>query len=97
MNIKELNSEGLKKVFQVTISNADFENKIEAKINTLSKTTKLPGFRVGKAPKAMLMQKFRPAVLGEVLDDMIRSASEEALKSKDITPAENIAQYSPNE
>jgi len=87
MNIKELNSEGLKKVFQVTISNADFENKIEAKINTLSKTTKLPGFRVGKAPKAMLMQKFRPAVLGEVLDDMIRSASEEALKSKNITPA----------
>lgn len=87
MNIKELNSEGLKNVFQVTISNADFENKIEAKINTLSKTTKLPGFRVGKAPKAMLMQKFRPAVLGEVLDDMIRSASEEALKSKNITPA----------
>jgi len=87
MDIKELKSEGLKKVFQVTISNGDFENKIDAKINTLSKTTKLPGFRAGKAPKAMLMQKFRPAVLGEVLDDMIRNASEEVLKSKNITPA----------
>ena len=87
MNVKELNSEGLKKVFQVTINSGDFENKVDNKINVLSKTTKLPGFRPGKAPKAMLKQKFRPAVLGEVLDEMIREASEEVLKTNNITPA----------
>lgn len=87
MNIKELKSEGLKKVFQVTIASADLENKIEKKISSLSKTTKLPGFRPGKAPKAMLMQKFRPSVLGEALDESINEAAGEVLTSKKITPA----------
>ena len=87
MNIKELKSEGLKKVFQVTINSGDFENKVDAKINVLSKTTKLPGFRPGKAPKAMMKQKFRSAVLGEVLDEMIRETSQEVLSSQKISPA----------
>ena len=87
MNVKELKSSGLKKVFQITIANADFENKVEKKINALAKTTKLPGFRPGKAPKAMLMQKFRPSVLGEALDDMINESATEVLTSKKLTPA----------
>ena len=87
MNAKELKSDGLKRVFAVTIKNIDFENKISNKISALSKTTKLPGFRPGKAPKAMLMQKFRPAVLGEALDEMINEAAGEVLTSKKLTPA----------
>ncbi len=87
MNAKELKSEGLKRVFAVTIKSEDFENKISNKISALSKTTKLPGFRPGKAPKAMLMQKFRPAVLGEALDEMINEAAGEVLTSKKLTPA----------
>lgn len=87
MSVKELKSEGLKRVFQITIKNADFENKINRKIETLSKTTKLPGFRPGKAPKAMLMQKFRPSVLGEVLDEAVNGAVNEVLSSKKLTPA----------
>lgn len=87
MNVKELKSEGLKKVFQITISHTDFENKVADKVSALAKTTKLPGFRPGKAPKAMLMQKFRPTVLGEALDDMVNQAAGEVLVSKKITPA----------
>ena len=87
MNVKELKSDGLKKSFQITISSADFENKVDAKVTALGKTTKLPGFRPGKAPKAMLMQKFRPAVLGEVLDDMVNASVNEVLTSKKLIPA----------
>jgi len=87
MNVKELKSEGLKKIFQVTVKNADFEGKIASKIDKLAKTTKLPGFRPGKAPKAMLMQKFRPTVLGEALDEAINEAANEVLTSKKLVPA----------
>ncbi|MBR1605450.1 MAG: trigger factor [Alphaproteobacteria bacterium] len=87
MNAKELKSEGLKRVFEVTVKNSDFEDKIDAKIQNLSKTTKIPGFRPGKAPKAMLMQKFRPAVLGETLDEVINSAANEVLTKNKMTPA----------
>ncbi len=87
MNVKELKSDGLKKAFQVTIKSSDFESKVDAKVTTLGKTTKLPGFRPGKAPKAMLMQKFRPSVLGEVLDEMINASVNEILTSKKLVPA----------
>lgn len=87
MNAKELKSDGLKKIYQVTIKSSDFEAKVDAKVASLGKTTKLPGFRPGKAPKAMLMQKFRPAVLGEVLDDMINAAAGEVLSSNKLIPA----------
>ncbi len=87
MNVKELKSEGLKKAFQVTINAADFEKKVDDKIAAVSKTTKIAGFRPGKAPKAMLKQKYRTAVLGEVLDEVVRDAVEETLKAQKIVPA----------
>ena len=87
MNITELKSEGLKKEFKISIPAADFEKQVDAKINQIAKTTKIPGFRPGKAPKEMLKQKYRASVLGEVLDEAVRNATEEVIKSKKLTPA----------
>ena len=86
MKATELKSEDLKKEYSVVISAADFEKEIDAKISQIAKTTKIPGFRPGKAPKAMLKQKYRASVLGEVLDDMVREATEEVIKSNKLNP-----------
>lgn len=87
MNVTELKSEGLKKEFTVSVPAADFEKQVDAKINQIAKTTKIPGFRPGKAPKEMLKQKYRASVMGEVLDEAVRNATEEVIKSKKLTPA----------
>lgn len=86
MKATELKSEGLKKEYSVVISAADFEKQVDAKINQVAKTTKLPGFRPGKAPKEMLKQKYRASVLGEVLDEAVREATEEVIKSNKLNP-----------
>ncbi|MBP5399801.1 MAG: trigger factor [Alphaproteobacteria bacterium] len=62
---------GLQKVFNATISNKDFETKVDAALERLAKTTKIAGFRPGKAPKAMISQKYRASVMGEVLDEAV--------------------------
>lgn len=86
MKATELKSEGLKKEYSVVIPAADFEKQVDAKINQVAKTTKLPGFRPGKAPKEMLKQKYRASVLGEVLDEAVREATEEVIKSNKLNP-----------
>lgn len=87
MKITEKKSKGLNKEYQAVIPAADFEKEVDAKLEKLAKTTKLPGFRPGKAPKSMLKQKYRANVLGEVLDDMLRKGADEVIKQNNLRPA----------
>lgn len=87
MKVTETKSKGLNREYQAVIPAADFEKEIDAKLDALSKTTKLPGFRPGKAPKAMLKQKYRASVLGEVLDEMLRQAADSIVKDNKLRPA----------
>ncbi len=86
MKATELKSEKLKKNYSVVIPAADFEKNIDSQIAKIAKNTKIPGFRPGKAPKEMLKQKYRASVLGEVLDDMVRDATEEVIKENKLNP-----------
>ncbi len=87
MKVTETKSKGLNKEYKVVIPAADFEKEVDAKIERISKTTKLPGFRPGKAPKAMLKQKYRASVLGEVLDEMLKNSADEIIKENKLRPA----------
>ena len=87
MKVTETKSKGLNKEYKVVIPAADFEKEVDAKIERISKTTKLPGFRPGKAPKAMLKQKYRASVLGEVLDEMLKNYADEIIKENKLRPA----------
>ena len=87
MKVTETKSKGLNKEYKAVIEVADFEKEVDAKIDQIAKTTKLPGFRPGKAPKAMLKQKYRASVLGEVLDEMLKNAADEIIKNNKLRPA----------
>nr|QIM10322.1 trigger factor [uncultured Alphaproteobacteria bacterium] len=84
MKVKELKSDGLQKKYAVTIENEEFESKVDAKLDHIAKTTKIPGFRPGKAPKEMLKQKYRSSVLGEALDEVINEATNNVIKDNGL-------------
>lgn len=86
MNVTETKSEGLKKEFKVVIPAKDFDKEVDAKINEVSKSVKLPGFRPGKAPKEMLKQKYKASVMGEVVEDVIRKSTDKLVKDKNLRP-----------
>lgn len=87
MKVTEGKSKGLVKEFKAVIPAADFEKEVDARIEKVAKQTKLPGFRPGKAPKAMIKQKYRGSVLGEVLDDMIRQGADQIIADNKLRPA----------
>lgn len=84
MKVKKLKSDGLQKKYAVTIENEEFENKVDAKLSHIAKTTKIPGFRPGKAPKEMLKQKYRSSVLGEALDEAVNEAVNTVIKDNGL-------------
>lgn len=87
MNVTELKSEGLKKEYKVVVPAQDFEKEVDAKIAQIAKTAKLPGFRAGKAPVAMLKKQYKDSVTGEVLEDLVRKTTDEIIKDKQLRPA----------
>lgn len=84
MKVKELKSEGLQKKYAVTVAADEFEAKVESKLDQIAKTTKIPGFRPGKAPKEMLKQKYRSSVLGEALDEVVSEAANNVIKENSL-------------
>lgn len=87
MNVKEEKAKGLNKKYTVTLAAADFAAAVDKKLAQVAKNVKLPGFRAGHAPKAMIEQKYRPSVLGEVLDDMVRDATNKVIADNNLRPA----------
>ncbi|MBP5215110.1 MAG: trigger factor [Alphaproteobacteria bacterium] len=87
MKVKENKTKGLNKKYTVTIEAADFAAAMDKKLAEVAKNVKMPGFRAGKAPKAMIEQKYRHSVLGEVLDDMIRNATNKVIDDNKLRPA----------
>ncbi len=87
MQVKDIKSEGLKIELEVTVPANDIKKKQEVRLKEVGKTAKLPGFRPGKVPMAMLEQKYGRAVMGEVLELVVNDATAKVLKDKNIRPA----------
>ncbi|MGO1117637.1 trigger factor [Rhodovibrionaceae bacterium A322] len=87
MQVTETLSEGLKREFNVVISAADLDEKINARLDEVGKTVKIPGFRPGKVPAGLLKQRFGQSVLGEVLEGSVNSSSQQVLNERGLKPA----------
>ncbi|MBP5615983.1 MAG: trigger factor [Alphaproteobacteria bacterium] len=87
MKVSEEKSKGLTLKFKATIEAADFEKQVQLQIQKLAKQTKLPGFRPGKAPTAIINQKFRSTALGEALDSAIQKGVSDILTQKKLRVA----------
>lgn len=86
MNIKEVKSEGLSREYNVTISAKDFDAAVTKKLNEISKTVSMAGFRAGKVPFPMIEKKYKGNAMSEALDDIIRDGVNDLLKEKDLRP-----------
>lgn len=87
MQVTETSSEGLKREFTITLSAQDIDGKVDDRLAELAKTARIPGFRPGKVPAALMKQRYGQAVLGEVLEKALQDSSQQALTERNITPA----------
>lgn len=87
MEVKELKSEGLSRELEIRIPANDIDRRVDARLEEVGKTVRMPGFRAGKVPLPMLKQRYGKAVMGEVLELAVNETSTKALSDRNLRPA----------
>jgi trigger factor len=88
MQVTEAPADGLKRAFQVVVPAAELGAKQDAKISELTRTMRLPGFRPGKVPAALIRQRYGKAVLGEVLEGTVGEIAQKVVADRGLRPAQ---------
>ena len=84
MKVSVDSKKGLKTNLKVFVDKKTIEEKLSARLNELSKTVNIKGFRPGKVPVDVLKRQFGKAVYGEVLEKILKETSTRALEEKKI-------------
>jgi len=87
MKVTVDSKKGLKTNLKVFVDKKTINEKIGARLNELSKTVNIKGFRPGKVPVDVLKRQFGKAVYGEVLEKILKETSTQALEEKRIKVA----------
>jgi len=87
MKVTVDSKKGLKTNLRVFVDKKTIEEKIGVRLNELSKTANIKGFRPGKVPVDVLKRQFGKAVYGEVLEKILKETSTQALEEKKIKVA----------
>lgn len=87
MQVKELKTEGLSCELEVTVPARDIDTHRDRKLIEAGKTLKHPGFRPGKAPLAILRQRYGKAILGEVLETLVNESTGKVIEQRKLRPA----------
>lgn len=78
---------GLERRLEVAIPASQVDGEVAQRLNKISRTARLKGFRPGKAPIAVIRQQYGDQVHGEVISDLMRSSFSEAVSREKLTPA----------
>ena len=87
MDVKELKSEGLSKTYNVTVSKADLEGKLEAKIKEMQPQVSIKGFRPGKVPTSHIRKMFGQSIMRDVVEETVNETSQQAINDNKLRPA----------
>ncbi|MDJ0949588.1 MAG: trigger factor [Alphaproteobacteria bacterium] len=87
MQVTETTSDGLKRELKVVLSNSEIEEKLEFRLKELGRSVTVPGFRPGRAPMAMLKQRFGKSVLSEIVQGAVADGSSQAMMERGLRPA----------
>ena len=78
---------GLERRLEVAIPAAQVDGEVSQRLNKISRTARLKGFRPGKAPLAVIRQQYGEQVHGEVINDLMRKSFSEAVAREKLNPA----------
>tara|TARA_Y100000591_G_C21787373_1_gene674578 strand:+ start:52 stop:1473 length:1422 start_codon:yes stop_codon:yes gene_type:complete len=87
MKVTIQNKKGLGKDIKVVVDQKTMNSYLEERYEEIRKNYTIKGFRPGKAPREILRRQFGDAILGEVLDKVLKDTSAKALEENKIRPA----------
>ncbi|MGJ8584866.1 MAG: trigger factor [Marinosulfonomonas sp.] len=87
MEVKETLNEGLKRGYQIILTAAELDEKVNDKLIEAQPDVEMKGFRKGKVPMALLKKQFGPRVLGEAMQESIDGAMNQHFEDSGERPA----------
>jgi len=84
MQISIDQAEGLERTVNIELAAEDIQSKVDEKITELGKEVRLKGFRQGRVPKKILVQRFGQHARQEVLGELMQNSIEKAITDNDL-------------
>jgi len=87
MEVKETKAENLLREFDVEVPADEIEQNVIGKLQEISSSVTMPGFRPGKVPMTILRKKYGEHVIEEVLQQTVSTATTKVISENDLRPA----------
>ena len=80
-------SEGVERLLEVSVPLAAVRDEEERTAKRYATTVRLPGFRPGKAPAAMVRKRFKDAIRQQVIETLVQEAFKEVMEREKLDVA----------
>jgi trigger factor len=87
IQITSKKSSGVERLLEVSVPADDVKHAEETAAERYATRVRLPGFRPGKAPAAMIRKRFGDAIRQQALEALIQEAYKEAIEREQLKPA----------
>jgi trigger factor len=87
MKVTETLNEGLKRGYNIVVTAAEMEEKVNEKLLEAQPEVEMKGFRKGKVPMALLKKQFGDKVMGEAMQESIDGAMSKHFEDSGDRPA----------
>lgn len=87
MQVTETLNEGLKRGYNITVTAAELEAKVNEKLEEARPEIEMKGFRKGKVPMGLLKKQFGQRVMGEAMQESIDGAMNQHFEDSGDRPA----------
>ncbi len=87
MQVSVESSEGLERKLKIAVPEDQISEAVQQKLQQLTRTVKIKGFRPGKVPLKVVRQRYGGQVREEVIGDLVQKTFYEAVSQEKLRPA----------
>ncbi|HLF29417.1 MAG TPA: trigger factor [Xanthomonadales bacterium] len=87
MQVSVENAGGLERRVTVQIPEAEIQQKVDSRLQELSKQVKIKGFRPGRVPMSVIRQRYGKQVRLEVANEAMQASLQQAIRDEKLRPA----------
>ncbi|WP_298847584.1 trigger factor [uncultured Ruegeria sp.] len=87
MQVTETLNEGLKRGYNIVVTAAELDDKVNEKLTEAQPEVEMKGFRKGKVPMALLKKQFGQRLMGEAMQETIDGAMNKHFEDSGDRPA----------
>jgi trigger factor len=87
MQVSVENTGGLGRRLTVQIPEAEIQQKVDSRLQELSKQVKIKGFRPGRVPMSVIRQRYGKQVRAEIANEAMQASMQKALRDENLRPA----------